>query len=293
MSKYVREMVLVPKSEQQQQGGRPVPPTSPPPTQKTPDTTMPPLYWQRQRLLDQLHTAPMVDQAIGLLQDMKDKMGQPTHWPGAGTSEYFRLQNQLQDSLPPPQTYRTRDTPRPPLAKEAKVHTWQPSQTQPVYSAIDDTMDDLKRKYPDRMDEVLIPPKYLTANSVGIAADKGWKSVVSKRDEDDDMTANDNALFEEYKQRMMTMANDYQNKLEELRSSGDDLSDNAKQEKLKDIGLLENNLQDAWISFQDYLRDTRDNITYRKRLKHRLKSPTRQRGNGGTMYKRPRGWLQE
>lgn len=77
-SKYVREMVLVPKATAQQ-GGQ-LTQTSPPvDTVMMQQQQMPPLYWQGQMLLDQLNTAPVLEQAIRLLQDMKQNIGQPTH----------------------------------------------------------------------------------------------------------------------------------------------------------------------------------------------------------------------
>lgn len=67
-SKYVKEMVLVPK-QQGGQTGWSAPPPIPAPIAGGGGGGLPKgLYWQRQMLLDKLNNAPVVDKAIEILQ---------------------------------------------------------------------------------------------------------------------------------------------------------------------------------------------------------------------------------
>ena len=332
MSKYVREMVLVPKSEQQ--GGRPVlppplPRPPPPPTdpimQKTQD--MPPLYWQRQMLLDQLRTAPALDQAIGLLQDMKNKMGQPTQWPGAGSSEYFRLQNQLQESLPPSKgNYQPKAK-----APSGPVGAWQPH-IQPVYSSLGETRQQLLKKYPDRIKDVVMPPRKLTdAVEWSKAYDKAWKTVGFPSTV---------AEYQKRKKDAMQMVKDFNQDMKNFRQEMPSLTpeqQQVEQQKLIDKGR---HIENEWHEFQDYIYNARQQASQeqvQKVLAQQQQEPSlldqvktqagyvasdvssdfkeyynmlpdsvkrqlgylyedivgRQKGSGTTQYKRPRGWLQE
>ena len=131
-NKYVREMVLIPKSQPYIQKGGQAPPHPPHPPLAA-GVSQPPtsVYWQRPMLLDSINNAPVIDKAIELLQRMKESEGKTNKWPGAGTSEYFRLQNRLQENMPPSkmvqlqnETMRKRDLE---AKKEREASTWQPT----------------------------------------------------------------------------------------------------------------------------------------------------------------------
>lgn len=331
--KYAREMVLVPKSEQQQGGGGggqalPPPPPSPsdPIMQKTPDASMPPLYWQRQMLLDQLRTAPVVDQAIGILQDMKQNMGRPTQWPGAGTSEYFRLQNQLQDSLPPSQKVRPRENPRP----RPPVGTWQPPESQPIYTTMGETSQALSQKYPDRLDDLVMPPQGSTVNQWSKAYDEAWKTVpvaegVKYRVKPLSMPGQvANPSFQDHKLRAIRLVKAFNKERQDYLQHFQTASPEQKQTKLETINDMWREMNRHWREFQDYIHAARHQAATSNSEKavarlsnsmlDALKAPVptapeteagsaaydmlwtkrgRQEGSGGTTYKRPRGWLQE
>lgn len=99
--KYAKEMLLVPKDQWQQRGGQSSETVSPMDT-----------YWRRQRLIDELTNAPQLDRMIKLMDDMRAVEGQaqPPSMPsyGVDSSEYFRLQNQLQRLQPTTMTPRPR-----------------------------------------------------------------------------------------------------------------------------------------------------------------------------------------
>lgn len=91
--KYAKEMILLPKppTNEPQVGGQA--------TQDAMDQ-----FWQRRLFVDQLLNAPRVDRMTKILNDMKQVEGRavPSSIPGDGpdSSDYFRLQRQIQNMKP-------------------------------------------------------------------------------------------------------------------------------------------------------------------------------------------------
>lgn len=254
---YVKEMVLVPK---QQMGGQSVPPVVPDTRQQPPvvvsnaEKPLPPLYWQRQQVLSDLHSAPVVDEAIRILRDMRTKIGKPTQWPGRGSSEYFRLQKQLQSTLPPSRSsqnpQRQQQQRQPPV-----VGTWQPHH-EPVFTTIGDTT--VATKYPDG--GYLTPPTDTTEASISQAYDTAWKYLPF------------------YNDRRLPLKL-HAMKSEALRTAERYNKADTEEGRAKAKAHLDR----QWHAFQTFIYQTTSDLKNQK-----------QRGTGRhVLYKKPRGWLQE
>lgn len=279
-SKYVREMVLVPKQQQAGGGQQPAVPIHD-------SRQLPPLYWQRQALLSQWQSAPVVDEAIRLLQDIKSNIGQRTFWPGAGTSDYFRLQNQLQDALPPttkgPPKEVPEPLPKPPkdaddeegMKRQRPVGTWQPKH-EPVYTRVEgDTEAVLKKKYPDTV--YLVPPQNVTVQGITQAYNDAWKTVPFwegiKYRVKPLLSDTANAVFQRMKSEAITVAKQLQQEKDayDTHYSGENIPEEWKQKQQGKIDALRNQLDVQWRQLQNYIYQSRATIKESRRKP--LKSP--------------------
>lgn len=235
---------------------------------------------------------------------MKDSEGKRTYWPGAGSSEYFRLQAQLQDAIPS----RSSST-RPPEIKRSRVGYWQPKYPDVARTTLGETEEDVKKRYPDETDQniPIVPPATLNEQDVKKAIDDSWKMVPyeNKYRKPDGWAS----LFYKKNDEYQRMRYNLLKAAKQARQSENTYMRDKDYYtgKPRDIDL--ENYNREWRNYEDFI--DRMKLPYVPQKPSKLpaldgpetpETPetwtdwflSKQKGKGITAsYKKPRGWLQE